>query len=131
MGKNRGVVVLMILTLCVFLITSASSSSSSSLEEEEKAGEKGVCVSRRYLDMLKGLFNQANLYFSSPPNLDFRGDLKGGDPKGGGEKVKEAAVKSMEKSKATMEGSARSAAEMTGKTIRNTKERVKKSFSEL
>ncbi|TXG69494.1 hypothetical protein EZV62_004429 [Acer yangbiense] len=52
------------------------------------------------------------------------GDLKGGDPKGGGEKVKEAAVKSMEKSKATMEGSARSAAEMTGKTIRNTKEKA-------
>ncbi|KAJ0075488.1 hypothetical protein Patl1_34945 [Pistacia atlantica] len=46
----------------------------------------------------------------------------------GGEKVKGAVAKSIEKSKATVEESAKSAAEIAGKTVQKTKDKVKKSF---
>ncbi|KAK3004325.1 hypothetical protein RJ639_018549 [Escallonia herrerae] len=59
-----------------------------------------------------------------PPNLDFRGsreeaEATGGEGVGGaGEKVKEAVTKSLEKSKATVEDSAKSAAEAVHKTAK-------------
>ncbi|XP_004504014.1 uncharacterized protein [Cicer arietinum] len=65
----------------------------------------------------------------SPPNLDFRGVEKGEN-----EGVKEAVGKSFDKSKESVEGTARSAAEFVGEAIHNVKdstETEKESEAEL
>ncbi|XP_050382762.1 uncharacterized protein LOC126799575 [Argentina anserina] len=94
-----------------------------------------------YRDKLKSLTSQLHAYFF-PPNLDFRGTTSGDDearvdqsssPGGGGgagEKVKEALSKSFVKSKETVEDTAKSAARAVGETMHETKENVKRSFSD-
>lgn len=54
------------------------------------------------------------------------------EPSGGGagEKMKDAVSKSFGKSKATVEDTAKSAAEVVGETLQKTKEKVKRSFSD-
>ncbi|KAL7152285.1 hypothetical protein ABFS83_04G086900 [Erythranthe nasuta] len=65
-------------------------------------------------------FHKLKSLFIHPPNLDFRGG--GGEgSEGAAEKVKEAVVKSLDKSKSTVEDSAKTAAELAeeavGKTV--------------
>ncbi|KAF7814658.1 putative transmembrane protein [Senna tora] len=80
--------------------------------------------------MLKKIGNEA-YYRWFPPNLDFRKhDETEGERGGAGEKVKEALAKSVGKSKATVEDSARSAAKMAGETVHKATEKVKKTFSD-
>ncbi|XP_031272154.1 uncharacterized protein LOC116130579 [Pistacia vera] len=104
---------------------------------------------RSYWEKVKTAINRVQAHFF-PPNLEyssvkftfllltyvsengmikysFRVKDEAGD---GGEKVKGAVAKSIEKSKATLEGSAKSAAEIAGKTVQKTKDKVKKSFSQ-
>nr|GMC82446.1 uncharacterized protein LOC109227352 [Ipomoea batatas] len=74
-----------------------------------------------YWTKLDSLIQQGRaFFFSSPPNLDFRQGTDEDAPKameeGTGEKVKEAVVKSVDKSKATIEDSAKSAAKVAGET---------------
>ncbi|KAL5561349.1 hypothetical protein UlMin_031096 [Ulmus minor] len=80
-------------------------------------------------DKAKTLMKQAQAYFSRP-NLNFRGGDEGearSSDGGAGEKLKEAATKSFEKSKANVEDSAKSAGNMAGETAQKIKEKVKKS----
>ncbi|CAK7323783.1 unnamed protein product [Dovyalis caffra] len=84
-----------------------------------------------FWDKVRTVFNQAQASIF-PPNLDFRGRdeaLGHGDATGTGEKMKEAVAKSVEKGKATVEDSARSAAKIASETLQKTKEKVKKSLS--
>ncbi|WCJ37140.1 hypothetical protein M5689_018295 [Euphorbia peplus] len=86
----------------------------------------------------KSIFNRAQPFFF-PPNLDFRGSSKpreegnkermmdrGGAPE---DTLKEAVAESVGKTKATVEESAKSAAELATKTIKETKEKVKRTLS--
>nr|GMC84586.1 uncharacterized protein LOC109227352 [Ipomoea batatas] len=72
-----------------------------------------------YWTKLDSLIQKGRAFFFSPPNLDFRQGTEEA-PKameeGTGEKVKEAVVKSVDKSKATVEDSAKSAAKLAGET---------------
>ncbi|KAK3035547.1 hypothetical protein RJ639_034752 [Escallonia herrerae] len=71
----------------------------------------------------RALIDHVQAYFF-PPNLDFRGSSEEAEAAGGkgvggaGEKVKEAVKESLEKSKATVEDSAKSAAEAVHKTAK-------------
>ncbi|AAF99848.1 Unknown protein [Arabidopsis thaliana] len=62
-----------------------------------------------------------------PPNTYFTG--KNDAPMGAGENMKEAATRSFEHSKATVEEAARSAAEVVSDTAEAVKEKVKRSVS--
>jgi len=62
-----------------------------------------------------------------PPNIDFRG--KDDPSMGAGGKMKEAVTRSFEHSKDTVEGAARSAAEVARDTAEAVKEKVKRSVS--
>ncbi|ESQ35123.1 hypothetical protein EUTSA_v10008985mg [Eutrema salsugineum] len=62
-----------------------------------------------------------------PPNIDFRG--KDDASMGAGEKMKEAVTRSFENSKDTVEGAARSAAEVACDAAESVKEKVKRSVS--
>ncbi|XP_050129464.1 uncharacterized protein LOC126606040 [Malus sylvestris] len=85
-------------------------------------------------DKVKTIINDMQLQFS-PPNLDFRGgdeaNARGseGDDQGMGGKVKEAAQKSFETSKHTVEESAKSAGEAVGGTVHKTAEKVKETVA--
>ncbi|KAJ0006795.1 hypothetical protein Pint_30551 [Pistacia integerrima] len=142
MDKHRGkAAVLIICMLFIFVFVSGAERQEKpeqKQEEEEKASIFQVVkslftvytsspISRRsYWEKVKTAINRVQAHFF-PPNLDFRVKDEAGD---GGEKVKGAVAKSIEKSKATLEGSAKSAAEIAGKTVQKTKDKVKKSFSQ-
>ncbi|CAN4098052.1 unnamed protein product [Withania somnifera] len=85
-------------------------------------------TSTNYWSKFESFIKQGKGYFS-PPTLDFRDSQeaqtreKGGAP---GEMVKEAVLKSLDKGKATMEESAKSAARLA---VHKTKNKVKRTFS--
>ncbi|XP_055830513.1 uncharacterized protein LOC129899537 [Solanum dulcamara] len=84
-----------------------------------------------YWSKFESLIKQGKAYFS-PPTLDFRDSqeaqarVEGGAP---GEKVKEAVLKSLDKSKAALEESAKSAAKLAGEAVQKTTNKVKRTFS--
>ncbi|CAN8304975.1 unnamed protein product [Cochlearia groenlandica] len=79
--------------------------------------------SQNYLTKVTKTFGLGHSYFF-PPNVDFGG--KDDAAMGTGQKVKEAAAKSFEKSKETVEEVARSAAEVASDTAEAVKEKAKK-----
>nr|GMC86554.1 hypothetical protein DM860_014299 [Ipomoea batatas] len=85
-----------------------------------------------YWTKLDSLIQQGRAFFFSPPNLDFRQgteDAPKAMEEGTGEKVKEAVVKSVDKSKATIEDSAKSAAKMAGETVGKATQKLKETLS--
>ncbi|OIT02711.1 PREDICTED: uncharacterized protein LOC109227352 [Nicotiana attenuata] len=87
-------------------------------------------TSTSYWSKLNSLVKQGKAYFS-PPTLDFRDsqEAQGKEEEGAGEKVKEAVIKSLDKSKEAMEDSAKSAAKLAGEAVQKTKNKVKRTFS--
>ncbi|XP_055818098.1 uncharacterized protein LOC129887150 [Solanum dulcamara] len=82
----------------------------------------------RSLDVAKSYINQLQLkYF--PPNVDFRSKDDGSVNGGAGERIMEATQKSFEKTKETVEGSARSAAKAVEQKVHKTAEKVKDTMS--
>ncbi|ONI01979.1 hypothetical protein PRUPE_6G170400 [Prunus persica] len=84
-------------------------------------------------DKVKTIISEMQLQFS-PPNLDFRGadEADGKGSTGGvgmGAKLKEAAHKSFETGKHTVEESAKSAGAAVGETMHKTAEKVKERVS--
>nr|GMC89295.1 uncharacterized protein LOC102581787 [Ipomoea batatas] len=87
-----------------------------------------------YWTKLDSLIQQGRaFFFFSPPNLDFRQGTEDEAPKameeGTGEKVKDAVVKSVDKSKATIEDSAKSAAKLAGETVGKATQKLKETLS--
>ncbi|KAI4330144.1 hypothetical protein MLD38_028447 [Melastoma candidum] len=82
---------------------------------------------------IKAVLNAFQLKFT-PPNLDFRGTGDGANDKGGAEgvggKVMGAVGKSFSAGRATVEGSAKSAAQGVEKAVQKTAEMVKDSVSD-
>ncbi|CAA3002432.1 Hypothetical predicted protein [Olea europaea subsp. europaea] len=70
------------------------------------------------------------LHYFYPPNLDFRGvdDERAGE-EGATEKVKQAVVKSVDKSKTTAQDSAKSAAKFAEEAVVETVNKVKRTLS--
>ncbi|XP_060185687.1 uncharacterized protein LOC132615129 [Lycium barbarum] len=94
----------------------------------EEAYSMLVTSSLRSWDMVKSYINQLQFkYF--PPNVDFRSRDDGKANAGAREKIKEATQKSFEKSKETVEGSAKSAAEAMEQKVQKTAEKVKETMS--
>ncbi|MCE3050579.1 hypothetical protein HAX54_047608 [Datura stramonium] len=94
----------------------------------EEAYSMLVTSSLRSWDVVKSYIHQLQLkYF--PPNVDFRSkdDVKANG--GAGERIMEATKKSFEKSKETVEGSAKSAAEAVEHKVHKTAEKVKDKMS--
>nr|GMC90620.1 uncharacterized protein LOC109227352 [Ipomoea batatas] len=95
---------------------------------EEEQGED----TSAYWTKLDSLIQKGRAFFFSPPNLDFRQGTEEA-PKameeGTGEKVKEAVVKSVDKSKATVEDSAKSAAKLAGETVGKATQKLKETLS--
>nr|XP_016491213.1 PREDICTED: uncharacterized protein LOC107810893 [Nicotiana tabacum] len=87
-------------------------------------------TSTSYWSKFNSLIKQGKAYFS-PPTLDFRDsqEAQGKEEEGAGEKVKEAVIKSLDKSKEAMEDSAKSAAKLAGDAVQKTKNKVKRTFS--
>ncbi|XP_009616305.1 uncharacterized protein LOC107823796 [Nicotiana tabacum] len=86
-------------------------------------------TSTSYWSKFNSLIKQCKAYFS-PPTLDFRDSQEAqGKEEGAGEKVKEAMIKSLDKSKEAMEDSAKSAAKLAGDAVQKTKNKVKRTFS--
>ncbi|CAL5326835.1 unnamed protein product [Camellia sinensis] len=81
-------------------------------------------------DKVKSFINEMQTQFV-PPDLDFRkryGDKF--ESGGGGEKMKEAAEKSFETSKVTVEESAKSAAKVMGEAMHKTTKKVRETVSD-
>nr|XP_004237464.1 uncharacterized protein LOC101257462 [Solanum lycopersicum] len=82
----------------------------------------------RSLDVAKSYINQLQLkYF--PPNVDFRSNDDVSANKGAGGRIMEATQKSFEKSKETVEGSAKSAAAAVEQKVHDTADKVKYTIS--
>ncbi|EOA38638.1 hypothetical protein CARUB_v10010543mg [Capsella rubella] len=81
---------------------------------------------KNYWAKLRETLDRGQSHFF-PPNTYFSG--KNDAPMGAGENMKEAATRSFENSKATVEEAARSAAEVVSDTAEAVKEKVKRSFS--
>ncbi|KAF5745190.1 hypothetical protein HS088_TW07G00772 [Tripterygium wilfordii] len=79
-----------------------------------------------YWEKIKTIVHEMQSQFS-PPNLDFRGseEAKAEIENGAGGKMKEAAGKSFESCKETVEESAKSAAEVVGHAVHETAQVVK------
>ncbi|XP_011046602.1 PREDICTED: uncharacterized protein LOC105141166 [Populus euphratica] len=85
-----------------------------------------------FWENVKTMFNQAQASIF-PPNLDFRRSDEAvghGGVTGTAEKMKEGAAKSVEKGKATVENSARTAARVASETVQKIKEKVKRTASD-
>ncbi|KAJ8557780.1 hypothetical protein K7X08_004546 [Anisodus acutangulus] len=80
-----------------------------------------------YWSKLESLFKQGKAYFS-PPTLDFR-DSQEAQDREEGVALKEAVLKSLDKSKATIEESAKSAAKLAGDAMQKTTNKLKRTFS--
>ncbi|WMV34939.1 hypothetical protein MTR67_028324 [Solanum verrucosum] len=89
-------------------------------------------TSANYWSRFESLIKQGKAYFS-PPTLDFRDSQEAhARAEGGaapGEKVKEAVLKSLDKSKAALEESAKSAAKLAGEAVQKTAKKMKRTFS--
>lgn len=89
-------------------------------------------TSANYWSRFESLIKQGKAYFS-PPTLDFRDSQEAqARAEGGaapGEKVKEAVLKSLDKSKAALEESAKSAAKLAGEAVSKTTNKMKRTFS--
>ncbi|XP_015078704.1 uncharacterized protein LOC107022622 [Solanum pennellii] len=89
-------------------------------------------TSANYWSRFESLIKQGKAYFS-PPTLDFRDSQEAqARAEGGaapGEKVKEAVLKSLDKSKAALEESAKSAAKLAGEAVHKTTNKMKRTFS--
>ncbi|KAK4719085.1 hypothetical protein R3W88_017423 [Solanum pinnatisectum] len=89
-------------------------------------------TSANYWSRFESLIKQGKAYFS-PPTLDFRDSQEAqARAEGGaapGEKVKEAVLKSLDKSKAALEESAKSAAKLAGEAVQKTTNKMKRTFS--
>ncbi|TMW97235.1 hypothetical protein EJD97_005943 [Solanum chilense] len=82
----------------------------------------------RSLDVAKSYINQLQLkYF--PPNVDFRSNDDVSTNGGAGGRIMEATQKSFEKSKETVEGSAKSAAAAVEQKVHDTADKVKDTIS--
>ncbi|XP_010459237.1 PREDICTED: uncharacterized protein LOC104740369 [Camelina sativa] len=81
---------------------------------------------KNYWAKLRETLDRGQSHFF-PPNTYFTG--KNDAPMGAGENMKEAATRSFENSKATVEEAARSAAEVVSDSAEAVKEKVKRSFS--
>ncbi|KAM3359821.1 hypothetical protein P3S68_019532 [Capsicum galapagoense] len=94
----------------------------------EEAYSMLVTSSLRSWDMVKSYINQFQLkYF--PPNVDFRSKEDSKANGGAGERIMDATQKSFAKSKETVEGSAKSAAEAMEQKVHETAEKVKNTMS--
>ncbi|MCD7470978.1 hypothetical protein HAX54_011235 [Datura stramonium] len=88
-------------------------------------------TSTNYWSKFESLIKQGKAYFSRP-TLDFRDsqEVQAREETGAaGEKVKEAVLKSLDKSKAAIEESAKSAARLAGDAVQKTTNKVKRTFS--
>ncbi|KAK4366828.1 hypothetical protein RND71_014708 [Anisodus tanguticus] len=92
----------------------------------EEAYSMLVTSSLRSWDMVKSYINQFQLKHF-PPNVESKDDGKANG--GAREKIKEATQKSFEKTKETVEGSAKSAAEAMEQKVHKTAEKVKDTMS--
>ncbi|CAN4106477.1 unnamed protein product [Withania somnifera] len=100
----------------------------SSTQILEEAYSMLVTSSMRSWDMVKSYINQLQLkYF--PPNVDFRSKDDGKANGGAGERITDATRKSFKKSKETVEGSAKYAAEAMEQKVHKTAEKVKDRMS--
>ncbi|KAG9137617.1 hypothetical protein Leryth_011355 [Lithospermum erythrorhizon] len=124
----------LIVLSCLFIIVQSSGSACS--KNEEYVGEKKASVSEmvkslysiltsspftsKYWGKVRILLDQGRGYFSYV-NLDFRKADNAEANEGMGGKVKEAVVKSMDKSKQAIEGSAEKAAYVVGETTNKLK----------
>ncbi|XP_057454004.1 uncharacterized protein LOC130745659 isoform X2 [Lotus japonicus] len=84
----------------------------------------------QYWGVLKALVAQAYARVF-PPNIERGEEPEAMANNGAGEKVKEALAKSLGTSKATLEDTAKSAADIAGDTMQKAKEKLKRSSSEV
>ncbi|KAM3308306.1 hypothetical protein P3S67_010050 [Capsicum chacoense] len=88
-------------------------------------------TSTNYWNKFESLVRQGKAYFY-PPTLDFRDSQEARareERVATGEKVKEAVLKSLDKSKAALEESAKSAARLAGDAVQKTTAKMKRTFS--
>ncbi|KAI7997248.1 hypothetical protein LOK49_LG10G01558 [Camellia lanceoleosa] len=135
-------------TLCIFwlitlsheIVTTVGDGHQSNVEDKEQKPSATEVVRDIYAlitrstvsswDKVKSFINEMQTQFV-PPDLDFRkryGDKF--ESGGGGEKMKEAAQKSFETSKVTVEESAKSAAKVMGEAMHKTTKKVRETVSD-
>ncbi|KDP25056.1 hypothetical protein JCGZ_22591 [Jatropha curcas] len=118
MNRLRGCALLILCFFSVFVLTVRYERPDLSLSVSDTL-RRTFSFSATYWDKAKTMISQAQAHLFPSPNLDFRGSET---DRGAGEKVKEAVAESLGKTKATVEDSAKSAANIVKRSLSNRRE---------